>query len=111
MPQQVPENPGAEGERWSDPPPPLDVKREARPDGDDAYPGDVRRRRPLPLAQGQVGDLVAGGGEALGQIAVPAFGPADRVRKEAVVDEGDSHQDRTETRVMSRRALPARQIA
>ena len=45
----------------------------------------------LPLAQRQVGDLVALGREALGEVAIPALAAADRVREQAVVDDADAH--------------------
>ena len=45
----------------------------------------------LPLAQRQVRDLVAVGGEPLAEVAVPALGAADGVREQAVVDEADPH--------------------
>ena len=55
---------------------------------------EPRRRSPVPLPQRQVGDLVAVGGQPLGQVAVPALGAPDGVRVEAVVDEADAHAGR-----------------
>ena len=45
----------------------------------------------LPLAQRQVGDLVAVGRQALGEVAIPALGAADGVGEQAVVDDADAH--------------------
>jgi hypothetical protein len=47
---------------------------------------EVRALAAIPLAQGEVGDLVPLLGEPLGEVAVPALGAADGVRVEAVVD-------------------------
>ena len=55
--------------------------------------GHAGVRAAIPLAQRQVGDLVPVRGQPLGQVAVPALGPADGVRKQAVVDEADPHGD------------------
>ena len=52
---------------------------------------DLRALAALPLAQRQVGDLVTLGRQALGQVAVPALGPADGVGVEAVVDDAHPH--------------------
>ena len=46
----------------------------------------------VPLAQRQIGDLVALGGQTLCQVAVPALGATDRVREQAVIDEADAHR-------------------
>ena len=61
------------------------------PDGDHAHAGDARVLALGPLAQRQVVDLVALGGEPLGEVAVPALGAADGVREQAVVDDADPH--------------------
>ena len=45
----------------------------------------------VPLAQGQVGDLVALRRQALGEVAIPALGAADGVGEKAVVDDADAH--------------------
>ena len=52
-------------------------------------PGQVGHRAAVPLAQRDVGDLVALGGQPQGEVAVPALRPADGVGEEAVVDKGD----------------------
>ena len=62
------------------------------PDGENVDPGDARVSAAIPLAQGQIADLVALGGEPLGETPVPAFRAADRVRKQAVVDQADPHR-------------------
>ena len=67
------------------------VQAHARADDHDLHAGDPRRVGAVPLAQRQVGDVVALGREALGEVAVPALGAADRVGEEAVVDEADPH--------------------
>jgi glycosyltransferase involved in cell wall biosynthesis len=90
MPEEVPED--AEPEAHGRPDPAvavLAVQRSARRDGDHADAGDARLV--LPLGAGQVGHLVAGRDELVGEPAVPALGPADRVRVEAVVDQADMH--------------------
>ena len=65
------------------------VVREPRPDRDDPHPRHARIVPARPLAQREVGDLMAVRGEALGEVAVPALGPADGVGEQAVVDEAD----------------------
>src|SRR2546421_2386802 len=45
----------------------------------------------MPLAQGQIADLVAILREASGEIAIPALGTPDSVRKQAVVDDTNAH--------------------
>jgi hypothetical protein len=50
--------------------------------------GDVRLAASLPLPQCQVGDVGPGCCKSLGQVAIPTFGSADRVRVETVVDKG-----------------------
>ena len=67
------------------------VERQPRPAAHDADARHARIGAPRPLAQRQVGDLVAVGAEPLGEVAVPALGAADGVGEEAVVDEADAH--------------------
>ena len=62
----------------------------------------------LPLAQRQVGDLVALGGQALGEVAIPALAAADGVREQAVVDDADAHVPRETVRPCDRIALRRR---
>ena len=62
-----------------------------------------RGARRAPLAQRQVGHLVAVGGEPLGEVAVPALGAADGVGEEAVVDEADAHRAAEHSTVIPRR--------
>ena len=66
------------------------VERHARPDRHRPARRRTTARSPrVPLAQREVGDLVAVGREALGEVAVPALGAADGPREQAVVDEAD----------------------
>ena len=75
--QQVPQHPQPEHQRRSDPPAPvLGVEPHVRARRHDAHAlVEVHPRPPLPLAQRQVGDLVALLRQALGEVAVPALRP------------------------------------
>ena len=108
VPDEMAEHAEAEDERRQDPPPAVRVQVELRADRDDPDAGNLRRGVRLPLAQGQVGDLVTVVREPLREVAVPALGTADGVREEAVVDEADAHALRVLGRllVISERAEP-----
>ena len=86
--------PSAEDERRQDPAPAAGVYSAIRgPAVDDPHARvEVGLLAALPLAQRQVGDLVALGREALGEVAIPALGAADGVGEQAVVDDADAHR-------------------
>ena len=65
------------------------------PRADDAHvdAGNAGGHPLLPLAQRQVGYFMALLGEALGEVAIPPLGPADRVGIQTVIDEADPHAD------------------
>ena len=91
--KQVQEHPEPEYERRQDAPSPAGrVQRHAGACGNYAHVAVELDPRPaLPLAQGQVCDLVALSCQPLGQVPVPALATADGVGKEAVVDDADAH--------------------
>ena len=89
--QQVPQHARAEDQRRRDPPPAAGVERHPRPGRPDRDAVDDRPRAAIPLAQREVRHVVTVDGQALGEVAIPALGPADRVREEAVVDDQDPH--------------------
>ncbi len=93
--QQVPQHAGAEHERRRDPAPPARVERHPRPGGAYVDARHVGARPAVPLAQREVADLVAVGVQALGEVAIPALAAADRVGKQAVVDDQDPHAPRS----------------
>ena len=64
----------------------------------------------LPLAQRQVGDLVALGRQALGEVAIPALGAPDGVGEEAVVDDADAHRASIHLAEYPRHFPPARAL-
>ncbi len=91
--RQMGEHAGAEHERRQDPPAAVcRVQAHARTGADHTHTGHVRTLAPIPLAQRQVGDLVAVGGESLGEVSVPALGAADGIREQAVIDDADTHE-------------------
>ena len=91
-PQQVPQHPQPKHQWRGDLAAAVGgVQREFRPHRHDAHPIDPRLLAPLPLAQRQVGDLVALSGEALGEVSIPPLGAPHRVGEEAVVYEADAH--------------------
>ena len=73
------------------PSPTLGVQVAARRDGDYAHAGDQRLLADVPLAACQVRDLVPGGRQALGEVAIPALGATDCPWIQAVVDDADPH--------------------
>ncbi len=89
--QQMPQHAGAEDERGPDPPPAVDVERHARARRADVHARQLRPRPALPLAQREVRDVVPVGDESLCEGAIPPLAAADRVRKQAVVDDQDPH--------------------
>ncbi len=91
--KKVQEHPQPEHERRQDAPSPAGrVQRHAGARGHHAHVAvEVHVRPALPLAQGQVGDVVALLCQPLGQVTVPALATADGVGKEAVVDDADAH--------------------
>ena len=102
--QQVPQHARPEHERWRDPAAAVDVELQARPG--DPHGDALDRAAPaaIPLAQRQVRHLVAVGGEPLGERAIPALAPADRVRVQAVVDDEDPHRGAQRVRRAARHA-------
>ena len=76
-------------------------------DRDDAHARDPRRLGRVPLQAREVGDLVALGGQALGEVAVPALGAADGPGEQAVVDEADPHGQRRAGWQTGRRRYPS----
>ncbi len=86
--QRVPQHAGAEDQRREDAPlARARVQAHARAGRDHAHTRQVGLV--VPLAQRDVGDVVAVGGEPQRQLAVPALGAADGVREQAVVDDTD----------------------
>jgi hypothetical protein len=91
--KQVGQDAHAEHERRKDPSPPtggVESHAWARCQDPDTWV-EIQQLPSLPLAECQVGDLVAFIDKALGQVSVPALGTADGVRKQAVVDDADAH--------------------
>ena len=74
------------------PPPRGRVQPKPRPDRHHPHVRHARIGAARPLAQREVADLVTVGGEALREVAIPALGPADGMREQAVVDEADAHE-------------------
>ncbi len=90
--QQVPQHAQPEHQRRGDLAAAVGgVQRQFRPRRHDAHPIDPRLLAVLPLAQRQVGDLVALLREALGEVAIPALSAPDGAGEEAVVYEADAH--------------------
>jgi hypothetical protein len=69
----------------------MHVQLHPRTHRDDRHTGDIGLAARLPLPQRQIGHLVPGGREALGEVAVPALGAADGVGEQAVIDQADAH--------------------
>lgn len=93
MAQQVPEDPGPEYERRQHPAPPsVGVERHARPNDLHVHAGDTGVDTALPLAQGQIRDLMPVRCKSFREVPVPPFGAPDGVREEAVVDEANAHR-------------------
>jgi hypothetical protein len=89
---EVPQDAGAEHEgRQDSPVAGAVVERHAGPDDADFDPGHTRVLAPVPLAKGDVGDLVTGRGQPFGQVSVPPLGAADGIGEQAVVDQADAH--------------------
>jgi hypothetical protein len=109
-PQQAPKHAEAEHQRRQDPAAGADIQTHSRPDGDDAYAGHAGIVASVPLAQRQIGHVVAGRRESLREIAVPTLGTADGVREQAVIYETDAHRrPQVRTRCRSPRLAPARE--
>jgi hypothetical protein len=89
---EVPQDADAEHEWRQDPPVAgAVVERHAGPDDPNLDTGHPRVLTPVPLTQGDVGHLVTGRGQPLGEGAVPALGTADGIGEQAVVDQADAH--------------------
>jgi len=90
--EQMPEHTEPEYEGRQDPPAPgTGVEGHPRPDGSDFDSRDARILAPVPLPEGQIRHRVTVGGQALRKVPVPPLGPAHGVRKQAVVDQADTH--------------------
>jgi hypothetical protein len=81
----------SEDHRRRDPAPAVGIERDPRTHRDHLDTGDVRLAASLPLSERQVRDVMSGGRKSLGEVAIPPFGSADRVRAEAVIDKADTH--------------------
>ena len=88
------QNAAAEAECGADPSPTVDVELEPRPNLHDAHARDVGLLAALPLAEGEVRDLMALLREPLSKRPIPALSAADGVRVQAVVDQADAHESR-----------------
>src|SRR5438132_9127352 len=104
------QHPHAEDEGRKNPSSPVGVERHPRAHHNDLHPRNYRTLTPLPLSKSDVCDLVAVASKTLGEVATPAFGAAQRMRKQAVVDDADSHPDcrfwQPEPRPQPRRRSP-----
>ncbi len=90
--QQVQEDSQSEHEWGQDAPTSVrGVQGHARTHRHDPHPVDLRPLAAIPLAQRQVGDLVPVACQALGEVAIPALGAADREGEQAVIDDADVH--------------------
>jgi hypothetical protein len=108
--QQVQKDPQPEHERRQDAPAPARrVERHARARGHDPHAlVEIDLLAAVPLAQRQVGDLVAVGRQALGEVAIPALGAADGVGEQAVIDDADTHSGSIISRIRATFRPPGR---
>ena len=91
--QQMPQDPQPEHERRADPAPARRrIQLQPGAHREDLHAiGCVGAGALVPLAEGQVGDLVAVGRQALGEAPIPALGSPDGMGEQAVVQDADTH--------------------
>jgi hypothetical protein len=90
--QQVAQDAAAELKRRANPTPAVDIEVEAWPNRNDAHTGNIGLVTGLPLAEGEVRDLIALLCKPLCEGAIPALAAADGIWIKAVVDETDAHE-------------------
>jgi hypothetical protein len=74
------------------------IQLHPRTDDTNIDPSDTVIFAPVPLAQCQICDVVASGGQSLGKVSVPPLGTAHGVGEQAVVNHADT-QDADEIRI------------
>jgi hypothetical protein len=90
---EVPERPEPEDERWKNSPPTSNIQRHSRPDRGHPHTVHPYVDSSFPLAEREIGDVMAALDKPRRQIPVPALCSADCVWKETVVDDADPHDD------------------